>query len=160
MKGIILAGRWAFASTGIAGFASPGFAAVSRGCCCAGGRNHTMNLQKILPVATSIGIILLVAVLRERSRTLAAIFATMPINMPLAIWVVASGVGDEQLNPVIALLTRNMLIGFIPTFVWLGIVFLAMRAGWQLIPAILTGYAVWAVLIAAAFAIGLMEWPR
>ena len=119
-----------------------------------------MNLQKILPVATSIGIILLVAVLRERSRTLAAIFATMPINMPLAIWVVASGVGDEQLNPVIALLTRNMLIGFIPTFVWLGIVFLAMRAGWQLIPAILTGYAIWAALIAAAFAIGLMEWPR
>ena len=62
-----------------------------------------MNVQKLLPVATSIGIIVLVAILRERSRTLAAIFATMPINMPLAIW---------------------------------------------------------AVLIAAAFAVGLMEWPR
>ena len=119
-----------------------------------------MNLQKILPVATSIGIILLVAVLRERSRTLAAIFATMPINMPLAIWVVASGVGDEQLNPVIELLTRNMIIGFIPTFIWLGVVYFAMRAGWELIPAILTGYTVWTALIAVAFATGLMVWPR
>jgi len=119
-----------------------------------------MTFQKLLPVATSIGVILLVAVLRERSRTLAAIFATMPINMPLAIWVVASGVGDEQLNPVIELLTRNMIIGFIPTFVWLGVVYLAMRAGWQLIPAILGGYLVWGLLLAIAFGVGLMEWPR
>lgn len=119
-----------------------------------------MSIQKVLPVAMSIGIILLVAVLRERSRTLAAIFATMPINMPLAIWVVASGVGDEQINPVIELLTRNMIIGFIPTFVWLAVVYGAMRLGWQLIPAILAGYGVWGLLLAGAFAVGLIEWPR
>ncbi|MEO6060667.1 MAG: hypothetical protein ABIQ99_01865 [Thermoflexales bacterium] len=77
-----------------------------------------MNIHKFLPVA----------VLRERSRTLAAIFARMPINMPLVIWVVASDVGDEQLNPVIEALTRNMIISFIPTFIWLGVVYLGMRA--------------------------------
>jgi hypothetical protein len=44
-----------------------------------------MSLPKTLPVLTSIAVILLVAVLRERSRTVAALLATMPINIPLAL---------------------------------------------------------------------------
>lgn len=119
-----------------------------------------MTLQKALPVATSIAVILLVAVVRERSRTLAAIIATMPINMPLAMWVVASGVGEEQMAPVMTLLTRNMLIGLVPALVWLGVVYVGLRLGWQLIPAILAGYGIWAILLGAAFATGLIEWPR
>ncbi|MBX7215033.1 MAG: hypothetical protein K1X39_13550 [Thermoflexales bacterium] len=118
-----------------------------------------MNLQKLLPVAASIAIILVVAVLREKSRTLAAIVATMPINMPLAMWVVASGLEGEAAQPVLAALARNMFIGLIPGFVWLIVVFVGLRLGWPVLGAIAAAYVAWGALTAAAFAVGLFAMP-
>ena len=45
-------------------------------------------LRQILPVIVSILIIIAVAILRNYSKTLAAIFATMPINIPLSLWII------------------------------------------------------------------------
>jgi hypothetical protein len=117
-----------------------------------------MSAQKILPVITSIVIILLVAVLRERSKTLAAIVATMPINIPLALWVVFGGENytqDAALNFV-----RSIAIGLIPTFVWGLIVYVALRNGLTLLPAIGLGYAGWAVLTFTMLRLGLMNAGR
>jgi hypothetical protein len=113
-----------------------------------------MTLQKTLPVLTSIAIILLVAVLRERSRALAAVLATMPINIPLALWVVFSASSGSP--KVMADFTRSLLVSLIPSFIWLGVVFLAVRAGWSLVSAVGTGYAVWAALIAGLFWLGVL----
>ena len=68
-----------------------------------------MNLQKTLPVVSSIVIILVVAVLRERSKTLATIFAVMPINMPLALWVMVSSGPDN--TSVLTTYVRSFMIG-------------------------------------------------
>jgi hypothetical protein len=114
-----------------------------------------MNLQKALPVVTSILIILVVAVLRERSRTLAAIFAVMPINMPLALWVVF-GTGDATQQEM-SQFARTIFIGLIPGLIWVGVVFLLLRLGWPLLASILGGYAVWAVLIGLLFALGILS---
>lgn len=114
-----------------------------------------MNLQKALPLITSILIILLVAVLRERSRTLAAILGTMPINMPLVMWIVWSTPDANQ--SVMVGFVRSLIIGMVPTLLWLAIVFWVLRSGWQLGVALLSGYVAWGVLLAIAIQIGLLR---
>jgi len=114
-----------------------------------------LTLQKALPIITSIVIILIVALLRERSRTLAAIFGTMPINMPLVMWLVWSTPDTNQ--TIMVGFVRSLIIGMVPTLLWLAIVFLALRAGWGLIGAILSGYVAWGVLLFGAIQLGLLR---
>jgi hypothetical protein len=114
-----------------------------------------LTLQKALPIITSIVIILIVAVLRERSRTLAAIFGTMPINMPLVMWIIWSTPDTTQ--PIMIGFVRSLIVGMIPTMLWLAIVFLALRSGWQLWTALFSGYAVWGVLLAVAIQAGFLR---
>lgn len=113
-----------------------------------------MTIQKAAPVIASIGIILIVALLRERSRTLAAILATMPINMVLGIWIVsgASGADAQAMTGFV----RSLLVGLVPSFIWLVMVYIALRAGVHLWVAVLAGYVVWGALIALAFWIGIL----
>lgn len=99
---------------------------------------------KVLPVIVSIGVILIVAVLRDRSRTIAAIAATMPINIPLTIWIVTSGSPDRDPDALIDFI-EGLLIGIIPTVLFLIAAYIAARLGWSLIAVLLAGYAVWGV---------------
>lgn len=117
-----------------------------------------INWPKIIPVVTSIAVILLVAALRERSRALAAVLATMPINIPLALWVVSSGSNND--TQIMADFARSLLITLIPSWAWLLVVFVAIRAGWNLWLAIGAGYGVWAMLIAILFWLGILVWPK
>jgi hypothetical protein len=115
-------------------------------------------LQKNLPVITSILMILLVAFLRERSRTLSAILATMPINMALALWIV---VGTPEITQqAMVQFVRSLVIGLMPSVVWLIVVFVMLRNGWTMLPAVLVGYGVWAALIAGAFVTGVLTVQR
>jgi hypothetical protein len=117
-----------------------------------------MQVQKLLPVVTSILIIIAVAILRDRSKTLAAILATMPINIPLALWVVFGAGNYEQRDAEV--FVRALLPGIIATTVWIAVVFLALHFGVRLLPAVLVGYAVWGALIALFIALGWMHIPR
>lgn len=98
---------------------------------------------RVLPVLVSILIIVLVAILREYSRTIAAIAATMPINIPLALWIVAAGDGHN--SEAMAQFTRAIFINFWPTVVFIIAVYLTARAGWRLIPMLAAGYAGWGI---------------
>jgi uncharacterized membrane protein (GlpM family) len=113
-----------------------------------------INLQKTLPVLASIVIILVLAVLRDRSRTLAAILSTMPINMVLALWIVSSG--SDRPTSMLPFV-RSLLVGMAPTLLWLVAIFFALRSGWSLAGAIVAGYAVWGALIALAFRLGIFS---
>ena len=89
---------------------------------------------------------------------MAAVLATMPINIPLALWVVSGGSGGDA--RVTADFVRSLLVSLIPSFIWLGVVLVAVRAGWGVLPAIGAGYGVWAMLIAGLFWLGALRWPR
>ncbi|RMF80731.1 MAG: hypothetical protein D6737_07110, partial [Chloroflexi bacterium] len=102
-----------------------------------------IDIQRTLPVIVSIMIIIGVAVLRNYSKTLAAITATMPINVPLALWIVYSGAnGDQQ---TLIEFNQNMLLGIIPSLVFLAIAWWAARSGWSLPMTLGAGYVGWAV---------------
>jgi hypothetical protein len=117
-----------------------------------------MTLQRWLPVLTSIGIILVVAVLRDRSRSVAAVVAAMPINVPLALWVVSAGAGGD--SKVAADFMRATLISLVPSIIWIVIVWTAMRASWSIWPAMGVGYAVWGVIVAGLFYVKVLSLPR
>ncbi len=111
-----------------------------------------MNWQRFLPTLTSIIIILVITVLRDRSRTLAAILAVMPLNIPLVLWIVSGATGADSTQ--LAQFTWSLLLGLIPVFLWVLIVFLAFRCGWSLWPALGLAYLVWAILLGLGFAVG------
>jgi len=97
---------------------------------------------KVLPVIVSIGVILIVAALRNQSRAVAAIAATMPINIPLTIWIVASGTPEGSPDALVSFI-EGLLIGIIPTVFFLIAAYAAARLGWSLVPLLLAGYAAW-----------------
>ncbi|MDL1900517.1 hypothetical protein FBR02_07080 [Anaerolineae bacterium CFX9] len=103
-----------------------------------------IDWQKILPVLISIGIIIVVAVLRNQSRTIAAIAATMPINIPLAIWIFSAGTAPNDQDGLVHFI-ESMMIGLIPGMIFLFVAYFAARAGWGTLPIILVGYLAWAI---------------
>jgi hypothetical protein len=116
-----------------------------------------LNIQKALPVITSIGIILLVAFLRDRSKTLAAILATMPINIPLGLWVVFGGNESQQAE---LLFVRALVPGLAATMLWVVAVYVLVRMGFSLWVGIAGGYVVWGLLMFIFIRTGLIVVSR
>ena len=108
-----------------------------------------MEWQKIAPVAISILLIIAIAVARAYSRTFAAIVSTMPINITLALWIVASA--EDQRPEVLPTFTGSLLRGIASTGVFVVVAWLAARAGWGLVPLLLIGYLAWGVSLGLIF---------
>jgi hypothetical protein len=96
---------------------------------------------KVAPVIVSIIIIIFIAIIREYSKTIAAIAVTMPINLPLGIWLVYGSSTKAEMEQF----TRTLVFNMLPTLVFVVIAWLAARAGWKLIPIIVAGYAGWGI---------------
>jgi hypothetical protein len=111
-----------------------------------------MNWQRLLPTLASIAIILLITVLRDKSRLLAAIIAVTPINIPLALWVISGSTGEDPTQ--LADFTRAIFIGLIPVLLWVIIAFFAFRAGWSLWTTFGLAYLVWGALLGLGIAAG------
>jgi hypothetical protein len=105
----------------------------------------SIDFQRVLPVIVSICIIIAVAVLRQYSKTLAAIAATMPINIPLGLWIVYAG--EKGNNGAMVDFSRNVMVNMIPTMFFAVVVWFAFRAGWTLVPSIIAGYIAWAIVL-------------
>jgi len=110
---------------------------------------------RVLPVIVSILIILAVAIVRDQSKALAVILATMPINIPLALWVISSGSTFQQTDFVP--ITRGLIFGLIPALAFTAILYFAARAGWSLVPMLAAGYAGWALLLFVGYLLGFFK---
>jgi hypothetical protein len=108
----------------------------------------TIAWEKVLPVIISITILILIAILRAYSKTVAAITATMPVTIPLSLWIIYAAEGGER--GAVIQYTDAMLMGIVPTVVFLIVLWFASRAGLSLIPMILAGYTGWALALAAS----------
>ena len=109
-----------------------------------------LEWQKIAPVIISILLIVCIAIARAYSKTFAAIVSTMPINIALSLWIVASAEDDKQ-APMTEF-AAAMLRGIIPTVFFVFVTWLTIRAGWSLVPVLVASYIAWAV------ALGLIFW--
>ena len=97
--------------------------------------------RQAVPVVISILIIILVAVVRAHSRTLAAITATMPVNVPLALWIVYAAEGGNQ--GALVNFIASLFIGIAGTAACVGAMWLSARLGLRLAPTIVLGYLAW-----------------
>ncbi|MBI5928428.1 MAG: hypothetical protein HY862_03925 [Chloroflexi bacterium] len=110
-----------------------------------------MDWNKILPVIISICVIIIVAVLRQYSRTLASITATMPLNVPLILWIAYRA--EDSSREKLGELSTGLLIGIIPTVIFIGVAALTVNAGWSFGRVLVTGYLSWGVTLGLLLAI-------
>ena len=104
-----------------------------------------MKWQDVIPVVLSILIIILVAVLEKQSKLIAAITATMPLSVVLGLWVVYAPAGGDQ--EAVNAFTTGLLIGIVPSVVFLIAVWFGARQELRLIPLIGVGYAAWGLAL-------------
>jgi hypothetical protein len=109
-----------------------------------------IDWSKVAPVIVSIIVIIAVAILRQYSKTFAAIAATMPINIPLGLWIIYSGTEGSEATKQKALADFGelVLVNIGPTVGFLVTTWLMTRAGHSLVPTLIVGYVTWGVLLA------------
>jgi hypothetical protein len=104
--------------------------------------------NEILPAIVSICIIIAIVVLKKYSDSFAAIAATMPVNLPLGMWVFMSGREDPD-GTLLSNFTASLLLNMFPTVLFVLTAWLVLRGGGNLISAILIGYLVWGIGLGA-----------
>lgn len=110
-----------------------------------------MKWQDVFPILISILVLIAVAILQKQSKLAAALTTTMPLTVPLAMWIVyASSDGNRK---TMTQFNLGMVLGIIPSIGFLIVAWLAARAGLKLVPSILLGYGVWAIGAAAIFSL-------
>ncbi|MBW4437384.1 MAG: hypothetical protein KME04_09640 [Pleurocapsa minor GSE-CHR-MK-17-07R] len=109
----------------------------------------TIDWQRVLPVLVSIAILIVVAIVRSTSRTAAVILATMPINIPLAMYVITNGGALSEASDRQAFVDflGGAIIGLIPTFLFMVVAYVTARAGWGFWQVIGAGYLAWGVCL-------------
>ena len=105
-----------------------------------------MKSQDIPPLLISILILIFVTILKNHSRLVAAIAATMPINVPLALWIFYVSTKGER--EAMSQFTGGMLLGIVPTLGFIAAIWIGARLGLKLVPLLLLGYSVWGVILA------------
>jgi len=102
-----------------------------------------MSWQEISRILIAFVVIVAVTLLQKQSKLIAAITATMPINVPLAIWILYSSTGGDRAS--ILEFTQSLVLGIFPTLGFLLAVWLAFRADVKLAPTLVLGYVIWGV---------------
>ena len=87
-----------------------------------------MSPERFVTVLFSVLIVILVAVVQDRSRPLAAIIATMPLTAPLAMWIVFSASGGNQRET--ADFVGSMVIGGVASLAFVLACWLGFRQEW------------------------------
>lgn len=103
--------------------------------------------EKLVTVLLSVLIVVLVAVVQERSRYLAAIIATMPLTAPLAMWIVFSGSRGDQRQT--ADFVGSMIAGFVGSLVFALACWLGFRREWGFLVTLAFASAIWLAIVLA-----------
>jgi len=111
----------------------------------------SIDWNRILPVIVSILIIIGIAILRNYSRTAAAIIAVMPINVPLGMWIVYAGEDDGQ--AALADFSEALLLNIVPSLFFIVVAWQMTARGYGLWETIGVSYVVWAVVLGVVFVI-------
>jgi ABC-type transport system involved in cytochrome bd biosynthesis fused ATPase/permease subunit len=104
--------------------------------------------SKALPVLVSIVVIVFIALISESSRLVAAVTATMPLTIPISMWIVYVNSGGQQ--RALVEYTDSLVIGFIAAMAFLVGAWIAARKGLGLWQTVAFGYGVWGGILSLA----------
>jgi hypothetical protein len=109
-------------------------------------------MPTIYRILIGCGLITAVALISDRSRVMAGILGTAPINIPIVLWIIwsksESGYNDIELT------SRSMLLGIASTACFIAVCWFGFGRRWPFALTIAAGYIVWA---AVAFGPGLLR---
>lgn len=112
----------------------------------------SIDWSRTAPVIVSILIIIAIAILRQYSRTLAAIVAVMPINIPLGMWIIYAGAEDKP--AALTEFSEALAVNLLPAFIFIFVAWQMAKNGEQsLITIIVVSYIAWAIGMGAVFAL-------
>jgi uncharacterized membrane protein (GlpM family) len=112
--------------------------------------------ERAVTVLLSVLVVVLVAVVQERSRHLAAIIATMPLTAPLAMWIVFSASrGDHRQT---ADFVASMVIGSVASLLFVLACWVGLRQEWGLLVTLALASTIWLLIVLVPRWIG--HWPR
>jgi uncharacterized membrane protein (GlpM family) len=101
--------------------------------------------ERAVTVLVSVLIVVLVAVAQERSRSLAAIIATMPVTAPLAMWIVfTASRGDPRQT---ADFVGSMVLGSVASLVFVLACWFGFCRQWGFLGSLGFAAAVWAIVL-------------
>ena len=115
-----------------------------------------MMRERVVPVILSVFVIVLVAIVQERSRRLAAIIAAMPLTAPLAMWIVFSASEGDQRQT--ADFVGSMVLGFAAGLVFVVACWLGFRQAWGFGVTLVVASVIWLAIVAVPYWAG--DWLR
>jgi hypothetical protein len=109
-------------------------------------------MPTIYRILVGCALITAVALISDRSRTMAGILGTAPINIPIILWIIWSK--SESTYADVELTSRSMLLGIVSTACFIAVCWYGFGRRWPFALTIMAGYIVWA---AVAFGPGLVQ---
>ena len=85
-----------------------------------------------------------VALISDRSRALAGILGTAPINIPIILWILW-GKSDNEYESVQAT-TRSMLLGIVSTACFIAVCWYGFNRRWPFALTLGAAYVAWAIV--------------
>jgi hypothetical protein len=101
--------------------------------------------ERAVTALLSVLIVVLVAVIQERSRHLAAIVATMPLTAPLAMWIVYSATRGDQRQT--SDFVGSMILGSVGSLVFVLACWFGFRQEWGFVVTLGLAAAVWVLIV-------------
>jgi len=101
--------------------------------------------ERAVTVLLSVLVVVLVAVVQERSRHLAAIIATMPLTAPLAMWIVFSASRGDQRQT--ADFVGSMVIGSVASLIFVLACWFGLRQEWGFLITLSFAAAIWLLIV-------------
>jgi hypothetical protein len=86
-----------------------------------------------------------VAVISDRSRALAGIVGTAPINIPIILWIIWGKSDGDYMN--LQEVTRSMLPGIFSTACFIALCWFGFNRRWPFMTTLVAGYLVWAAVV-------------
>jgi hypothetical protein len=102
-------------------------------------------MPTVYRILVGYALITAVAVISDRSRTLAGIVATAPINIPIILWIVWGKSDGDYTN--IQDVTRSMLTGIVSTACFIALCWFGFNRRWSFVATLTVGYLVWAAIV-------------
>lgn len=108
-----------------------------------------MPLSKVYQLALSMLVLTLIALIGERHRGVAGFLAAMPVQIPLAIWIIYSSTGGSVDKT--SEFARAALFGIIPTAIFRLAAWITLSRGIALSRVYLLAYGMWLVSALVSF---------
>jgi hypothetical protein len=102
-------------------------------------------MPTIYRILVGYALITAVAVISDRSRALAGIVGTAPINIPIILWIIWGKSDGNYAN--IQEVTRSMLIGIVSTACFIALCWFGFNRRWSFVTTLAVGYLVWAAVV-------------